>query len=66
MNLFKWADTQIRKMRWYDMSFVKLSVFAFALMVAKLWDPILSLEWYWYLGLSIVFGLPSLYKFFGK
>ena len=42
------------KADWIDVGFIKISVFAAALMIAKLWEPILSLDWYWYLIISIM------------
>jgi hypothetical protein len=37
------------KADWIDVGFLKIAVFAAALLFAKLWKPILSLDWYWYL-----------------
>ena len=44
----------IKKCRWFDISLIKIASFAFALMIAKLWSPILSLDWYWYLIIVIL------------
>ncbi len=46
------------------MGLVKLSVFAFALMIAKLWEPILSLEWYWYGIIFIAATIPPLIRIY--
>jgi len=46
------------------MGLVKLSVFAFALMVAKLWEPILSLEWYWYGIIFVLAAIPTTIRIF--
>lgn len=43
-----------------DMGLTKLAVFAGALFIAKLWDPILSLEWYWYLIIWVVAAIKPL------
>lgn len=51
---FKNWDKKIKKMTWCDIKLIKLSTAAFVLMVAKLWAPILSLEWYWYLAIALV------------
>ena len=48
MNLFNWADKKMAKLTWIDMGLTKLAVAAFALMMAKVWPPLLSLDWYWY------------------
>lgn len=41
------------KADWIDIGFIKIAVFAVALLVAKLWVPILSLDWYWYLIIAV-------------
>lgn len=64
MNTFsKLTDYQAD---WKDVAFIKVAVFAFALFIAKLWQPILSLEWYWYLIISLVFTVKPLIIFFKK
>ncbi|MDO9539448.1 MAG: hypothetical protein Q7J09_05535 [Methanocalculus sp.] len=59
-----WADARVNKLSWIDMGLVKLSVFAFALMVAKLWEPILSLEWYWYGMIFVLAAIPTTIRIF--
>ena len=59
-------DTKYKKMGWTVIPFIKLSVFAFTLMIAKLWKPILSLDWYWYLIVSVLAGIQPVYKAFRK
>lgn len=49
-----WATQKVKKMDAYDLQCVKLGVFVTALLVAKLWSPILSLEWYWYAIIAVV------------
>ena len=34
------------KADWIDIALTKIAVFAGALFIAKLWNPILDLEWY--------------------
>ena len=53
-------------MEWYDISLTKLSVAAFILMVAKLWEPILALEWYWYGIIFVLAAIGPCIKLFGK
>ena len=57
MNMFEWGNSKIEKFKWLDIGLLKLSVAAFILMVAKLWAPILSLEWYWY---GVIFLLAAI------
>jgi hypothetical protein len=40
------------------MAMLKLCVFFFALLLAKLWMPLLSLDWYWY---ALVFVLTAIW-----
>lgn len=42
------------KANWIDVALIKIAVFAATLLVAKLWQPILSMEWYVYLLLWII------------
>ncbi|MFT4297980.1 MAG: hypothetical protein ACMXX5_02200 [Candidatus Woesearchaeota archaeon] len=52
-KLNKWADKKIKKLNCCDMQCIKIAVIGFTLMIAKLWEPILALNWYWY-GLIMV------------
>jgi hypothetical protein len=63
---FKLMNEKIKKFKWWHMSFVKLSVLAFALMIAKLWSGILTLDWYWYLIIGIILAIVPAYKLFKK
>ena len=47
-------DKRVKNLDVCHLQFVKLAVAAFTLMVAKLWPPLLSLDWYWYLLIAIV------------
>ena len=38
--------------------------FAFALAVAKLWEPVLALDWHWYALIAVVAGIKPLVTFF--
>jgi len=64
--MFEWMNENIKKCQWYDISLVKLSTAAFILMVAKLWAPILSLDWYWYLIIGVIAALRPMMIMFGK
>ncbi|MBU0627929.1 MAG: hypothetical protein KKC75_01960 [Nanoarchaeota archaeon] len=66
MNYLKWMNSRIRKCTWVDMTFIKIGVIAFALMLAKLWMPILSLDWYWYLIIVLAASIKPATKIFGK
>lgn len=58
MKLFTWVDSVIKRFRWYDISLIKMSVFASTLLLVKLWPQLLGAEWYWYLAVAILFAIP--------
>jgi len=41
-----------------------LGGFFFGLMLAKLWAPILGLDWYWYLIIALVLSIKFIITFF--
>lgn len=63
MSIFTWVETGIKKLKWFDISLIKLSTAAFVLMVAKLWPPLLGLNWEWYLVISLAAAVRPLYVF---
>jgi len=65
-KLKKWVDSSVKKMGWLDISLIKLTTFALALMIADLWTPILALEWYWYLIIGVVAAIIPMKKMFCK
>jgi hypothetical protein len=48
---------------WLDLALTKIAVFAGALFIAKLWNPILGLDWYWYLIVWIIAATKPLITF---
>jgi len=66
MGLNEWMNSKLQNMRWFDISLVKLSSAAFALLIAKLWAPLLALQWYWYLLIGILAAIRPMYKIFKK
>ena len=66
MSFNSWADAKAKKLGWLDMGLVKISVFFFALFLAKLWPPLLSLDWYWYALLFVLAGLKPAYVVFRR
>jgi hypothetical protein len=57
--------TQLKNYRvnWIDVALIKITVFAGTLFIAKLWNPILSLEWYWYLTIWIFAAIEPFNSF---
>jgi len=43
-----WVDLKVKKIDWIDLKLIQISSAALVLMIAKLWKPLLSLDWYWY------------------
>jgi hypothetical protein len=66
MNLWKWATERTKKMDVWDIGFVKIFSFVGGLLIAKLWKPILSLDWYWYLVIFLLALIKPMYGFFKK
>jgi hypothetical protein len=63
MNFTKWANNKLGKLTWIDIGLTKLSVAAFVLMIAKLWSPLLSLDWYWYALIFVVLAINPFRNF---
>lgn len=66
MGLTEWMTSAVSKLNWSDISLSKISIMAFTLMVAKLWTPILSLEWYWYAAIFAIAAVKPMVKMFKK
>ena len=68
MILFKLTEKLLTKMKWYDVSFIKLTVFFATMFFMTAWpafrDFFLGIEWYWYLLLTLLFMAPILKKMF--
>jgi hypothetical protein len=61
---FDSLNERIKRMKWFDISILKLSVAAFILMLAKLWSGILYMAWYWYLIIGLVTCFFLLYRMY--
>jgi len=46
-----------------DIRLVRLAGFALGLMIAKLWEPILYLDWYWYLVITLLASIKPVMTF---
>jgi len=57
-------DRKVSKLRWYDIGAIKIAVAAFVLLVAKLWSPLLSLDWGWYAAVFAAAYAVSLWRTF--
>jgi hypothetical protein len=61
MGFGSWANGRVARLTWVDIPLIKLSVAAFVLMLAKLWEPLLSLDWYWYALGGTLMGIGPTY-----
>ena len=50
MKFKKGLETRLARLGLWDIACLKICVFAFALLLAKLWPPLLSLDWKVYAG----------------
>jgi len=66
MSLKTWGDSKVKKISWGDIKLIKLSTAAFVLLIAKLWKPLLSLDWYWYALIAVLAAIKPVYKVFKK
>lgn len=66
MSLTKWANQKIKRLDYTDIKLIKIAVFAFALMLAKLWPTILGLAWYWYALIFVLAYIRPIHKIFKK
>ena len=67
MGFWKWADKKAERMDALDTGLVKISVFFLALMLAKLYSPLLSLDWQVYAVVFVLAAIKPTYDvFFGK
>jgi|TARA_B100001079_G_scaffold3482_1_gene3005 small basic protein len=47
-----------------DLRLIGLAGLALGLMIAKLWEPILYLDWYWYLIIALLALIKPVITFF--
>ena len=70
MNITKWLKKFIKRMKWYDISLIKLSVFFSTLFLITIWagfrNLVLGVEWYWYLIISVILMIPIFKKMYFK
>jgi len=62
MSFKTWADSKVKKLSWIDVKLIQLSVAGFVLMIAKLWEPLLSLNWYWYAVIAVLAAIKPAYR----
>lgn len=66
MSLINFWQKKIRRFSVWDFAVFKIYLLAFALFIAKVWSPVLSLDWYWYFLIFVLALIWILYKLFSK
>ncbi len=66
MSFGTWADSKVKNLGWVDIGLIKFSVMGFILMIAKIWKPLLSLDWYWYAIIGVLAAIKPICKSLGK
>ena len=70
MGLFDWIQSNMDKLKWYDISLVKTSTFFFTLFLVVVWQGfrefILGFEWYWYLIIALAATIIPLKRMFSE
>jgi hypothetical protein len=66
MNIFAFANSIIKKCDWTDIGLLKISVAAAVLLIAKLWPPIMGLDWYWYAIVLVIAAIKPASRVVGK
>jgi hypothetical protein len=66
MSVLSWMNNRMSKIDVLDVALIKWSVFAIALYIAKIWEPILSLDSSVYLVLGVLFVIRPFYNFYVK
>ena len=64
MGLTDKGNEMLAKLDIVDIKLACLGKAALVLMIAKLWPPMLSLEWYWYLAIAVGLYAKTLKKLF--
>ena len=62
----KWADAKMKNMDALDVGMVKVSVFFLALLAAKLYSPLLSLDWWAYALVFVLAAIRPMMRVCGK
>jgi len=66
MAFIKWADKKVKKLDFFDVKLLKLQALAVGLLIAKLWPPLLSLDWQAYLLIAIFVSIRPVVRLYFK
>jgi hypothetical protein len=62
MGVKNGVDLKIKKCDLIDLKLIQLSSAALVLMIAKIWKPLLNLDWYWYGVIFVLAIIKPIYK----
>ena len=66
MSFRAWVNSKAKNLSWLDIKLTQLSAVGIALMIAKLWQPLLSLDWYWYAAIFVLAAIKPVYNVLKK
>ena len=66
MSFITYANSKVKNLSWVAVKLTQLSAVGLALMIAKLWEPLLSLDWYWYAVIFILAAIKPAYNVLKK
>jgi hypothetical protein len=66
MSLISWANSKLNKLDSIDMAFVKISCFAFGIILARLIPVLTEINIWWFVILWIALAIKPLFKFFSR
>ena len=66
MSFRAWVNSKAKNLSWLDIKLTQLSAVGIALMIAKLWQPLLSLDWYWYAAIFVLAAIKPAYNVLKK
>ena len=68
MGFITWAENIVKKFKWYDIKLAQLAAIFAVLTLITAWPAflefVLKIEWYLYLILAFVFGIPLVKRIF--
>lgn len=59
-------NARVARLRLADVQLIKLSVAAVILMIARLWPPLLGLDWYWYAVIGVLAAIRPVHRVLGN
>jgi len=68
MGFIKWAESVVKKFKWYDIKLAQIAAIFVTLALITAWptflELVLKVEWYWYIVLAFIFGIPLVKRMF--